>query len=647
MPNMKLRFGRQVAADVIVLNRGRGWHTRRLINGTTSFREVINHFIPLGGLNHAQFPEAQIIATISDIVGARNGVATFRVYPNPYTTRYEQVAQSWASHAAPNTNPQLAYVEGVLFASFLKGAGIIDCEGDYFAALPEFVNEFVPNVQQILGFIALDSTIEQMRRLFEDAVRDLKSVRDNSSNMHMTSVAYYMTRFWDDVVDCYDQEVATLNRYTPHLLSVVWHGLYDQGDYVPRTIDPASVIQMTRLSNIVVEAIYNGVGSALADAEENWALHLFNKIYTAASREDSYIRIADTLATFKDGINIFDFKGDKGGEDLLRIIRPSKITSYDFAVGRVRNAHAQQGGYYFIPNSDATGKVSQFLNDMLGLMDVTKVWTERMLHHYGTAIQYVSTLNNADQSMSVLRQAAALVLAQEVELNAGSAPIFSVVSNPETYKRIYGIDLVRGKAQKVLGVDRVIATTLNEIKPDRDWVKHQIPLFDVKPDEIVTQNPLVTPAILPHFDVDILDYEGVTHRKRLSVQRALGMIAATDLHLVGNTYYNDEVNYIAPHWQLLLNQAQDYGPFFGEWLREALRIAQQWFDNISPTLIQQTNSFIPREDVETRETRLVKAANALEICSSLLTTLNPQLGQLYEGTLLQALNQHHLYTMVN
>lgn len=647
MPKIKNRFGRQVAADIITLTHGRGWHTRRLINGTTSFREVINHFVPLNGLTHAQFQEAQVVATLSDIAGVRNGVATMRIYQNPYTTRYEQVATAWASHAPAGTNPQLAYVEGILFASFLKAAHIIECEGDYFAALPELVDDFVPTLAQILGYVALDSTIEQMRRFWESATRDLKAVRDSSSNMHMTSVAYYISKFWDEVVDAYDQEVATLNRYAPHLTSVVWHALYDQGDYVPKVIDPSSVIQMVRLANLVTEAIYHGVGSAIVDQEENWALHLFNKIYTSASREDSYIRINDTLSLFKDAINIVDFKGDKGGEDLLRIIRPSKLKTFDQAVGRMRNAHAApNGSYYFIPSAEATGKISQYLNDVMTLMDVNKVWAERMDHHYGTAIQYVNTLNINDASVTQLRNAAALVLAQEVEVNAGAAPIYTVVSNPETYKRIYGVDLVRGGQQRVLGAERVIATTMGSIAADRDLIKHQLPLYDVKQNEIVAPNANVNLTALAPFNVDVLDAEGVTHRKRLTVQRALGMVAATDLHMVTNAYLADEVNFIAPHWQLILNRMADYGPFLGDWLRSTLRFAQQYFGAVAPTLIQQTNAFIPREDEETREERLSKAANALAISVELTRALNAPLGSLYEGVLSAALQQHHLYTMV-
>lgn len=646
MPKIKNRFGRQIANDTIVLTKARGWHTRRLINGATSFREVINRFIPLGGLNHAQFPENQIIDTLRDIVGAHQGAATIRIYPNPYTTRYEQVATAWVSHATPGYNAQLAYVEGVLFAAFLKASGIIACEGDYTAALPVQVTDFVPSLAQIMGFVALDSTIEQMRRFWEAATRDLKSVRDGTSNMHMSSIAYYLTRFWDDVVDAYDQEVATLNRYAPHLTAVVWHALHDQGDYTPKVIDPASIIQMVRLSNLVTDAIYNGVGSTITSYEENWALHLFNKIYTTASREDSYIRVVDTLSMFKDAVNILDFKGDKGGEDLLRIIRSSKCKVYDQAVGRRRGAHAIAGSYYFIPSAEATGKISQFLNDAMNLLDVEQVWKERMAHHYGTAVQFVSTLSPTDASVMQLRNAAAIVLAQEVEVVAGSAPVFTVISNPETYKRIYGVDLVRGGTQRVLGAERVIATTMGEIKVDRDVVKHQLPLFDVKANEVIAPNAAVVLQQLMPFDVEVLDNEGMAHRKRLSVQRALGMASTADLHLIENSCMDDEITFIAPHWQLLLNNAQDYAPFLGEWLRGTVKFAQQYFGAVAPTLIQQTNAFIPREDEETREERVAKAANALALSVEVMKALNANLGTLYEGVVLAALQQHHLYTMV-
>lgn len=348
MSKIKIRFGRQVCADTIMLRKGRGWHSRRLINGTTSFRELISHFVPLKGLNHAQFTEAQIISTLADIVGARNGVATFRVYPNPYTTRYEQVAASWQSHCSGGYNAQLGYLEGVMFAAFLQSAGIIKCEGDFHAMIPDFVDQFVPSLSEIMGFVALDNTLEQFRRYWEDAAKELKRVRDNTSNMHMTSVAYYLTRFWDDVVDVFEQEVATLNRYAPHLTSVIWHALYDQEDFVPKVIDPSSIGQMLRTSNFVVAAINGGVGSAIVDYQESWALYLYQKIYTTASREDSYLEIGDTLAKFKDAVNVLDFKGHKGGEDLLRVIRPAKIKTYDVQLGRQRNAHAAGNSFYFL-----------------------------------------------------------------------------------------------------------------------------------------------------------------------------------------------------------------------------------------------------------------------------------------------------------
>jgi hypothetical protein len=648
MSKMKIRFGKQVCADTIMLRRGRGWHSRRLINGSTSFRELISHFVPLNGLQHGQFTEAQIIATLSDIVGARNGVATFRVYSNPYTTRYAQVAASWQSHCPGGYNAQLGYLQGVMFAAFLQASGIIACEGDFHAMIPEYVDQFVPSLSEILGFVALDSTLEQFRRYWEDAVKELKRVRDNTSNMHMSSVAYYLTRFWDDVVDVFDTEVATLNRYAPHLTSVIWHALFDQEDFVPRVIDPASIGQMLRASNFVVEAINNGVGSAMVDYQESWALHLYQKIYTTASREDSYLEIGDTLAKFKDAINVLDFKGHKGGEDLLRVIRPAKLKTYDIQVGRQRNAHAQGNGFYFLPDSEATGRLSTFINDVMRLLAVDKVWTEQMDHHYGTAVQYVSVLNQNDASINLLRDAAAIALAQEVELTPGASPIYHIISNPETYKRIYGVDLVRGGVQRVVGAARVVAATLPQILEDRDIIKHQVPFYDLKSDEVTTlpqQNTALT--VLPSFNASILDYEGNVHAKRLTLQRALGLLTATDLTMIQNQYLIDEVNFIVPHWSQIVNHAGDYGPFLGMWLRAALAMSKQYFGALTPSLIQQTSSFIPREEVETREIRLINAANTFAVTTGVIGLVSQPLANLYTSVLQSALSQHHLYTMVD
>lgn len=648
MSKIKNRFGRQIATDTIVLRRRRGWHARRLVNGQTSFREVINRIVQLGGIQHGQFTEQQIIATLSDIVGARNGVATFRVYPNPYTTRYEQVAHAWQTHCGAGYNQQRAYVEGVLFAAFLQASKIIACEGDFHAMLAEYVTDYVPDLNQILGYTALDNVLEQFRRLWDDATRDLAQVRDNTSNLHMTSVAYYITRFWDDVVDTYEQELQTLNRFASHMTALVWHALHDQGDYVPKTIDPASVGQMLRLSNLVIPAIHNGVGSTITDFQETWALHLFQKIYTTASREDSYMEIVDTASIFKDAVNILDYMGHKGGEDMLRIIRPSKIKNYEISVGRQRNAHTQPGSFYFIQDSEATGRITTLINDVMRLMAVDKVWKEEMDHHYGTAIQFVSVLPANDASLQHLRNAMALVIAQEVEVRPGAIPLYHVMSNPETYKRLYGVDLVRGGVQRIIGADRVVACGMNQILEDRDLVKHQLPFYDLKTDEVTSvNNQNLVLSVLPQFNAALLDYEGQVHAKRISIQRALGLMGANELTMVQNQYLAEEINFIMPHWQQIINSANDYGPFLGMWLREALAMSKQYFGAVTPTLIQQTSAFIPREEVETREIRLIQATNALALMAGTLAALNPQMGTLFTATTQCALTQHHLYTMVD
>jgi flagellar biosynthesis regulator FlaF len=137
------------------------------------------------------------------------------------------------------------------------------------------------------------------------------------------------------------------------------------------------------------------------------------------------------------------------------------------------------------------------------------------------------------------------------------------------------------------------------------------------------------------------------HAKRLTLQRALGLLTATDLTMIQNQYLIDEVNFIVPHWSQIVNHAGDYGPFLGMWLRAALAMSKQYFGALTPSLIQQTSSFIPREEVETREIRLINAANTFAVTTGVIGLVSQPLANLYTSVLQSALSQHHLYTMVD
>jgi hypothetical protein len=188
---------------------------------------------------------------------------------------------------------------------------------------------------------------------------------------------------------------------------------------------------------------------------------------------------------------------------------------------------------------------------------------------------------------------------------------------------------------------------LPSIPEDRDLIKHQLPYYDLKPSEVTTPAGAAVIRQLPDFTVDILDYEGAVHQKRLSIQRALGLLVNNDLSIIQNTFLEDEINFIIPHWTAIVNNAGDYGPFLGEWLRKALAMSKQYFGSITPSLIQQTSDFIPREEVETREIRLFNAANTFAVTSALVSAVSQPLGNLYASVLNAALTQHHLYTMVD
>lgn len=643
MPKIKQIHGQQVGADLIVMKRKKGWKATKIMSGETTLRTILYLISESSTFSATQFSEERVAQLLCDITHSRDGA--IRIYAGVnkgYTVSYAEVIQSWIQLNHAGTVSQQGYAEGLLLGAFFKSSGLINLSGDYKSSVAHNHNDVVPCFTDCLAYAAIDQVIESARRFFEDKVRDAAQIKSMSTVAAAISFARCFIEFWDDLIDSYERAVDMLNRYTPHLMAVAWHALNDE-NFIPKVVSPTSIQQILRLGNLVQEVLYNGAGNNQLEYQENWALSLLQDVYTSASREDGLLEIVDSKSMLKDAINIIDIPNSRGEEGLFRIIRDSRPKVFEVQIGRCRSSRAS--GLYFVENSDISGKCGSLVNETLSIFSAQRAWEIMRSIQTGPTVDYLNMTVNTP-SLTRILQVGVLSVAKEVEVRAGGPLTFTVVPTPQTYKKIYGVDLIRGSEQKVHSYERALAVSLNEIAPDRDLIKHQLPTYNLTRDESLSVAATALSSV-PDAEVYILDYSGKLHRRRLTLEFALGVSAPFALTQIQNQYLDEEVGICATQWAEVIAHANNFGTEMNEILRELLVMSKNYFGSVTPSMIQQNTSFIPREEIQTREMRCYDAANNLTVMSAVLGIINPDLSVLYNSVLSAATGIHQIYNLVD
>lgn len=626
---------------------------------------MMKTYLATGGFSPA-FPAPQLTTpstVLTEVFGLKGSF--LRIFAKSYTLSYDDIASKWADVRSNEKGLESAlhtqglkvadfrpafYVEGLVFASFLKGAGIVHIEQQNDLVLVNKRDAAFADLSDIVSDAVLSKTLDGMLVAWQESKTSLAKVVSQSGQIMTMTVARELSRFWSKTYEIFFQERAYMEQCLPHLLGLVKRMITQPEKYIPEVLSVDVLSGVLRYSNIVYTAINptKGVGTlaVAGNIKENWALYAYNEIVKCVTRkEGARFKVVNTLEFLSDLCEVRDFKaGDDAGYFLRKFV-PSHVVAPSFSVAR-KTIQGAYGSDTFGITVDKEGgmKIDQLFTSLSALLDWNKPVQAKLRFAYGKDVAYEVDPRLADDDDVVsVATAAAICYAKDVSYVSEGKLLFEYLPSPSLYHLIYGIDLKGDTVSTTYDAFRVIAACAqgDSGSRDRDSIKHQHPFYDVKETDIFTSTNLAALDIreLGTFQLDVLSEDGSVTKRALNIAHLLDIFALPGEFVVGNPYVDAIFKHQAGEWSKVLENANDYIPVLVDLVRDLLRLARAHLS--TATLRPRAtglNVFIPKETPDTVEQVVADNLNTLQALVAVVGYISESAGALVGDIIQTTLN---------